>query len=52
MKVFALTHKAKTDLHAIALFTEKTWGREQRNLYIKSLLKMRHFSPTTHFYIS
>ena len=32
---FSLTQKAKADLRVIALFTEKTWGREQRNLYIK-----------------
>lgn len=32
---FSLTQKAKSDLRAIALYTEKTWGREQRNLYIK-----------------
>ncbi|MEZ5494502.1 MAG: type II toxin-antitoxin system RelE/ParE family toxin [Pseudomonadales bacterium] len=37
MNTFALTHKAKADLRAIALFTEKTWGREQRNLYLKQL---------------
>ena len=42
MKAFALTHKAKADLYAIALFTEKTWGREQRNLYIKQLDEAFH----------
>lgn len=35
MKPFALTHRAKADLRAIAIFTEEQWGIEQRNLYIK-----------------
>ena len=35
MKAFVLTNKAKADLKAIAIFTEKRWGREQRNNYIK-----------------
>ena len=47
MKAFALTHKAKTDLLAIALFTEKTWGREQRNLYIKQLDEAFHMLADT-----
>ena len=47
MKTFALTHKAKTDLRAIALFTEKTWGREQRNLYIKQLDEVFHMLANT-----
>jgi toxin ParE1/3/4 len=37
VKLFALTHKAKADLHAIATFTQQRWGIEQRNLYIKQL---------------
>lgn len=35
MKPFQLTLKAKEDLRDIALFTERRWGRDQRNLYIK-----------------
>jgi toxin ParE1/3/4 len=35
MKKFVLTRKAKADLFAIAVFTEKNWGKEQRNIYIK-----------------
>jgi toxin ParE1/3/4 len=35
MKPFALTVKAQSDLRAIAIFTEKKWGRAQRNIYIK-----------------
>ena len=37
MKLFALTYKAKADLHAIAIFTQERWGIKQRNLYIKQL---------------
>lgn len=37
MKLFALTHKAKADLYAIANFTQERWGIKQRNLYIKQL---------------
>ena len=47
MKAFALTHKAKADLYAIAFFTEKTWGREQRNLYIKQLDEAFHMLADT-----
>ena len=47
MKAFALTHKAKEDLYSIALFTEKTWGREQRNLYIKQLDEAFHMLADT-----
>lgn len=35
MSKFTLTQRAKTDLKAIAKFTEKRWGREQRYIYIK-----------------
>ena len=34
---FLLTRKAQEDLRAIAVFTERSWGREQRNLYIKQM---------------
>jgi toxin ParE1/3/4 len=34
---FTLTGKAKSDLKAIAIFTEQRWGKEQRNLYIKQM---------------
>jgi len=37
MKLFALTNKAKADLHTIAIFTQERWGVKQRNLYIKQL---------------
>lgn len=37
MELFQLSNEAKHDLRSIALFTEKRWGRTQRNLYIKQL---------------
>jgi toxin ParE1/3/4 len=47
VKTFALTRSAKTDLHAIALFTEKMWGREQRNAYLKQLDDAFHLLAAT-----
>lgn len=35
MKPFTLTVAAKTDLRDIALFTQRRWGKEQRNAYLK-----------------
>ena len=35
MNSFILTRRAKADLRDIAKFTEKRWGRTQRNFYIK-----------------
>ncbi len=35
MKPFTLTVAAKTDLREIALFTQRRWGKEQRNAYLK-----------------
>jgi len=35
MKPFTLTVAAKTDLRDIAVFTERRWGKEQRNIYLK-----------------
>lgn len=35
MRTFTLTQHAKKDLKSIARFTEKRWGRQQRNLYLK-----------------
>lgn len=34
---FHLTRKAKTDLKEIANYTEKVWGRKQRNIYLKKV---------------
>ncbi len=35
MKPFTLTSAAKTDLKDIALFTQRRWSKEQRNVYLK-----------------
>ena len=37
MGLFQLSKKAKSDLTSIAIYTEKRWGKAQRNLYIKQL---------------
>jgi toxin ParE1/3/4 len=37
MPAYRLTNKALDDLRSIARFTEKTWGREQRNKYLSKL---------------
>ncbi|NES21786.1 MAG: type II toxin-antitoxin system RelE/ParE family toxin [Symploca sp. SIO3E6] len=34
---FYLTKKAKADLKEIARYTSETWGREQRNVYLKKI---------------
>ena len=34
MSAFILTEKAKSDLKDISRFTEKRWGRDQRNNYL------------------
>ena len=42
MATFLLTCKAKNDLKDIARFTQKRWGREQRNKYLMLLDKSFH----------
>lgn len=37
MRSFKLSRKAKKDLKNIAKFTAKTWGIEQRNLYLTQI---------------
>ncbi len=37
MSSFRLSKLAKQDLRAIGRYTQKTWGREQRNLYLAQL---------------
>ena len=34
MPLFKLSRKAKADLKKIAVFTEREWGRTQRNTYL------------------
>lgn len=35
MGSFTLTQKAKADLKSIAVYTQRTWGIEQRNTYVR-----------------
>lgn len=42
MLPFRLTNKAKEDLISIARYTERTWGRDQRILYLRQLDSMFH----------
>ena len=37
MAIFKLTAAAKNDLRRIAAFTERRWGRNQRNNYLRQL---------------
>lgn len=37
MASFRLTKKAKADLRSLGRYTQKTWGREQRNRYLALL---------------
>ena len=40
MPPFKLSQKARDDLLGIARYTEQTWGREQRRLYLKKIDSM------------
>ncbi len=37
MPSFRLTELAKQDLRSIGRYTQQTWGREQRNIYLSKL---------------
>jgi toxin ParE1/3/4 len=37
MPSFRLTERAKADLRSIGRYTQATWGREQRNIYLARL---------------
>jgi toxin ParE1/3/4 len=43
MGIFRLTQLAKTDLRSIGLYTQATWGRDQRNHYLAKLDACFHF---------
>ena len=47
MNSFTLTQRAKADLKDIAKFTEKRWGRTQRNFYIKQFDDTFHMLSNT-----
>lgn len=42
MNPFLLTNAAKKDLKSVAHFTEKKWGRDQRNIYLKQFDDVFH----------
>lgn len=46
-KTFKLTNAAKADLKGIALFTQKEWGRKQRNVYVKQFDDAFHMLADT-----
>jgi toxin ParE1/3/4 len=46
-KTFDLTNAAKADLRNIALFTQKEWGRSQRNVYVKQFDDAFHMLAET-----
>lgn len=48
MPSFKLSKKAKDDLVGIARYTEKTWGREQRWFYLKTLDSMFYTLADNH----
>jgi len=37
MRDFVLTNRAKYDLKEIGRYTQKTWGRDQRDVYLRML---------------
>lgn len=42
MGIFRLTDLAKSDLRSIGRYTQTTWGREQRNVYLTRLDECFH----------
>jgi toxin ParE1/3/4 len=42
MQVFRLTELAKQDLRSIGRYTQVTWGKEQRNLYLTKIDAVFH----------
>jgi len=42
MTGFELTNKAKSDLKEIGLYTQYTWGKKQRDIYLTMLDKSFH----------
>jgi toxin ParE1/3/4 len=44
MPVFRLSTKSLEDLKSIGRFTLKSWGREQRNIYLSKLDESFHIS--------
>jgi len=42
MTGFEITNKAKSDLKEIGLYTQNTWGKKQRDIYLTTLDKSFH----------
>ena len=45
---FELTNKAKSDLKGIAIYTQNTWGKRQRNIYLTTLDKSFYALAANH----
>lgn len=45
---FELTNKAKSDLKSIGRYTQNTWGKQQRDIYLTSLDKAFHDLAADH----
>jgi len=48
MTGFELTNKAKSDLKIIAIYTQNTWGKRQRNIYLTKLDNSFYALATNH----
>ena len=48
MAGFELTNKAKSDLKDIAIYTQNTWGKRQRNIYLTALDKSFYALAANH----
>ncbi len=47
MAAFSLTRQAKADLKSIAAYTQRKWGKEQRNIYALQFDDAFHRLPDT-----
>ncbi|MEI6333860.1 MAG: type II toxin-antitoxin system RelE/ParE family toxin [Methylococcaceae bacterium] len=48
MAGFELTNKAKSDLKDIAIYTQNTWGKHQRNIYLTAIDKSFYALAANH----
>jgi toxin ParE1/3/4 len=47
VRAFTLTKKAKADLKSIATYTQRKWGKEQRNIYARQFDDVFHMLSET-----
>jgi toxin ParE1/3/4 len=47
MGTFQLTNQAKLDLKAIAAYTQRKWGKEQRKIYLRQIDDAFHLIAET-----